>query len=238
MRSPATVPAGTPARRLSTPVLSAREVASTYLAPADPFPTTLAELELVELHVLHSRITRQLEREYTDPAGPHPVTRDRTQELVAELDTRQDFLASFQAAPLAEPGTDAPQVTRSAAARPRSASHHWTLPAQKPTVVPPQSTPAAPSRDEQPSSTLTPRSGQGASEAGIPIHDLTRLRPGERIQAWRQGQLLYVGTVEEVAPDLGVVWIREVVDGYRRLVHAQDTELRYPRPCGGGGDHG
>src|SRR3712207_6365788 len=81
MRAPASVSVGPRARRLPSPAPSVREAASTYLPPADPFPSTLAELELVELHVLHSQITRQLEREYTDPAGPHPVTPDRAQEL-------------------------------------------------------------------------------------------------------------------------------------------------------------
>jgi len=84
----AEVPTGTPSQRRPAPVAP-----STVLGPADPFPTTLAELGLVELHVLHSRVTRQLDREHLDPAGPHPVTLDRAQELAAELDTRQEFLA-------------------------------------------------------------------------------------------------------------------------------------------------
>ncbi|MEX5258596.1 hypothetical protein RCG71_20015, partial [Kocuria sp. CPCC 205281] len=62
----------------------------------------MAELELVDLLVLHSRLTRQLDREYLDPDGPHPVTVDRAQDLVAELDTRQEFLASTRPASPAE----------------------------------------------------------------------------------------------------------------------------------------
>lgn len=88
-----TARAGKSARRLPTPGPPGLEISSSYLAPADPFPSALAELELVEPHVLRPRITRQLEREYIDPAGPHPVTRDRAQELADELGTREDFLA-------------------------------------------------------------------------------------------------------------------------------------------------
>ena len=65
---------------------------STCLDPVEPLPAELAELELVELQVLHSRICRQLDHEYlTNPAGPHPVTLDRQQEIVTELDLRESF---------------------------------------------------------------------------------------------------------------------------------------------------
>lgn len=65
------------------------------LAPADPLPTGLAELELMVLPVLHSRIWCQLEHEYlTTAEGPHPVTLDRRNDLVAERSTRQDFLST------------------------------------------------------------------------------------------------------------------------------------------------
>jgi hypothetical protein len=66
--------------------------ASTYLDPASRFPANLAGLGLAELHVLHSRICRQLDREYlTDPAGPNPLTLDRHSALVAELDLRESL---------------------------------------------------------------------------------------------------------------------------------------------------
>ncbi|PLC10841.1 hypothetical protein AUQ48_16085 [Kocuria flava] len=62
---------------------------STLLAPEEEFPTALSELPVLEIHVLHSRVCRQLDHEYlTDPAGAHPVTLDRHHELVAELDDR------------------------------------------------------------------------------------------------------------------------------------------------------
>lgn len=61
----------------------------TCLAPAGEFPAELADLPLVELQVLHSRVTCQLELEYVQhPDGPHPVTRDRYAELTAELGAR------------------------------------------------------------------------------------------------------------------------------------------------------
>ncbi|GAB2615824.1 hypothetical protein [Kocuria arenosa] len=42
----------------------ASSVPDTFPAPADPFPSVLAELDLTELQVLHSRVCRQLEKEY------------------------------------------------------------------------------------------------------------------------------------------------------------------------------
>ncbi|MFI7583760.1 hypothetical protein ACH9DO_08200 [Kocuria sp. M1N1S27] len=58
----------------------------------DAFPPDLSRLSLVELHVWHSRISGQLSQDLADPAGPHPTTRDRHQELVAELDARGTWL--------------------------------------------------------------------------------------------------------------------------------------------------
>ncbi|MEX5260187.1 hypothetical protein [Kocuria sp. CPCC 205263] len=68
------------ARPLPAPVPQGLETSSTDPAPDDPFSSALAEPDLVGLHALHSRITRQIESVYVDPAG--------------ELDTRQDFLAA------------------------------------------------------------------------------------------------------------------------------------------------
>ena len=64
-------------------------VGPTCLGPAGDFPANLTGLPLIQLQLLHSRICRQLDHEYlTDPAGPHPVTLDRRQELIEELHTR------------------------------------------------------------------------------------------------------------------------------------------------------
>lgn len=59
----------------SLPRPPASAVPDTFLAPADPFPSVLAELDLTELQVLHSRACRQLEKEYlAAPDGSHPGT--------------------------------------------------------------------------------------------------------------------------------------------------------------------
>ncbi|MGQ1795834.1 hypothetical protein ACT4S5_01645 [Kocuria oceani] len=59
------------------------------LDPAQVFPGDLGDLSMSELQVLHSRICRQLDRDYlTDPAGPHPCTTDRLQDVLHELDAR------------------------------------------------------------------------------------------------------------------------------------------------------
>ena len=63
--------------------------AATRLAPDDPFPEELLELPLEQLQILHSRICRQLEREYlTEPEGAHPITQDRLHELQIEFASR------------------------------------------------------------------------------------------------------------------------------------------------------
>lgn len=65
----------------------------THLDPGEDFPAVLAELTLVELQVLHSRVCVQLDSEYLGVSGgAHPVTLDRHQELVAELAVRESFL--------------------------------------------------------------------------------------------------------------------------------------------------
>lgn len=180
---------------LRRPAVAAPSAPSTLLPPEDPFPLVLAELELAELQVLHSRVSRQLEQEYlTDPEGPHPVTRDRCQELADELDTRQGFLApdgqGFPGSPEApEAPDDAPAPT----------------PAREGTVDAPQET---------------------ADEVGARIHDLSEVHPGDVIELWHDGLRHCRGTVEEVCPALGVVWVHEAGDGYRRMLHAQDAELR------------
>lgn len=84
---PAPTPAPTaPVRQASTPG------GDTFLLPDQTFPTRLAELELTQVQMLHSRINRQLETEYHTIEGPHPVTLDRCEELREELDTRQHVL--------------------------------------------------------------------------------------------------------------------------------------------------
>ena len=61
----------------------------TGLETTEEFPADVAGLSLTQLHVLHSKLCRQLDHEtLTHPAGAHPLTQDRHQEVVSELDAR------------------------------------------------------------------------------------------------------------------------------------------------------
>lgn len=76
--------------RSSAAVSEAPHIAQIRLGPGDGFPTELTTLPLIEVQVLHSRLSSQLDWELCcGPQGPHPVTQDRHQELVAELGTRR-----------------------------------------------------------------------------------------------------------------------------------------------------
>jgi hypothetical protein len=63
----------------------------------------------------------------------------------------------------------------------------------------------------------------------VPGEDLARLRPGDRLEARRDGQVLHCGVVEATVPRLGVVWIRERSTGYRKMLSTDDFELRSDR---------
>ncbi|WP_344120061.1 hypothetical protein [Kocuria aegyptia] len=151
-------------------------VSSTYLAPAGLFPTALAELEPAELQVLHSRITRQLDHEYIDPVGPHPVTLDRVRELAEELDTRQGFRTAVESASPADHRTDAPpaapgtDTVRMKTASPRPGSAAEPHAATKATGRLPST---SPHQHEKHPSSVSPV-GAERTEAGARIHDLGR----------------------------------------------------------------
>jgi hypothetical protein len=229
------VPAGRSPSPSLTPVPSAVEVSSTYLAPADLFPTALAEQELAELQMLHSRITRQLDHEYLDPAGPHPVTLDRAQELAEELDTRQDFLTAAASASPADRRAGAPPAGRSPGTAGMKAVSSGPVPAAESHAATNATRPspsASPHQQKEHPGNASPV-GEDSPEAAARIHDLGQLRPGDRVQVWHRGLLQCVGTVEEAAPALGVVWIREGLDAYRRMIHAPENELRGLRVRGG-----
>lgn len=70
------------------PVTDALPDGSTVLDPTEEVTADLDELPLVDLQVLHSRVTSQIEREHLSPEGPHPLTRDRQQDVTAELAAR------------------------------------------------------------------------------------------------------------------------------------------------------
>jgi hypothetical protein len=68
---------------------TAADADSTYLRPHDAFPLELPAVSTGELHILYSRVCRQLDREYVFGPGPHPETHGRFHELSAELDARE-----------------------------------------------------------------------------------------------------------------------------------------------------
>ncbi|MEX5258430.1 hypothetical protein, partial [Kocuria arenosa] len=156
-------------------------------------------------------------------------------DLVAELDTRQEFLASTRPASPAEPGVGTSPARRGAG---RNAVARALMPVTDDPTAPARVEAFAVStlghdQKHAEGSSRTEGHAMGdptAKGAATLIHDLDRLQPGHRIQVWHRGQLQCVGTVEETAPNLDVLWIREDVDGYRRMIHTQDTELRYHRP--------
>ncbi|WP_188665973.1 hypothetical protein [Tersicoccus solisilvae] len=70
---------------------------STFLCPRDAFPD-LEALSLTAVQALHSRVCRQLDREYLMTLdGPSCETLDRQQELSEELDRRELQRASVTA---------------------------------------------------------------------------------------------------------------------------------------------
>ncbi|WP_458115624.1 hypothetical protein [Arthrobacter sp. D2-10] len=59
----------------------------------------------------------------------------------------------------------------------------------------------------------------------IRIRDLGTLRRGDTVEAHLRNELHYRGRVEETAPGIGVVWIRDDVDGRRAIIHAEEYAI-------------
>lgn len=59
------------------------------------------------------------------------------------------------------------------------------------------------------------------------IQDLSEVVDGGRMEVWDEGTLLCAGSVDQVDSAHGVVWIREDGIGERKMVHAQQYDLRY-----------
>ena len=59
------------------------------------------------------------------------------------------------------------------------------------------------------------------------LHDLTRVRPGDRVEVWDQHRLRHAGTVSQVAAHLGVLWVREANSGLPKLVPIEGHRLRH-----------
>ena len=60
------------------------------------------------------------------------------------------------------------------------------------------------------------------------IEDLAPVRPGDPIEVWDELSERCTGTVEEVAPDLGVLWVVETRTQTRRMFSTDDCRLRHP----------
>lgn len=60
------------------------------------------------------------------------------------------------------------------------------------------------------------------------IQDLTRIRPGDHLEAVSQGVVHHQGVVEDIAPDAGVVWVRDSGIGERKMLATDTFELHIP----------
>jgi hypothetical protein len=61
------------------------------LAPTDAFPDDLAVLNDADIQILHSRLQRQVDHEYTHAFQTHPETEFRLAEVLEELDHRERY---------------------------------------------------------------------------------------------------------------------------------------------------
>lgn len=59
------------------------------------------------------------------------------------------------------------------------------------------------------------------------IVGLSRVHPGDPIEVWEGRQLRCTGTVSQVAPHLGVLWIVEASTGLPKLIEARSVRLRH-----------
>ncbi|MFI7481493.1 hypothetical protein ACH9EU_03660 [Kocuria sp. M1R5S2] len=58
------------------------------------------------------------------------------------------------------------------------------------------------------------------------IQDLSSIRPGDRIEVWDELAERCVGTVGEVAPEFGVLWVLEAGTGTRRMFAHEGSRMR------------
>lgn len=206
-RNPVSFPRSTSAQPVPS---ESTQPTSTYLAPDDPFPGSLVELDLDQLHVLHSRVCRQIDLEYiTDPEGPHPITLDRADELTAELNEREQDFAQYPPASLYGGAFTTAQF----------------LDDRLPETSEPQ-----PQRDLTWARDLFTRRNRKLGDEVLEIRDLRTVSPGDRLEGWNGDRLQWVGAVEQVAPSLDVCWVLEGLNQDRRLVHRGDTDLYYHLP--------
>ncbi|MBG6225514.1 hypothetical protein IWX63_002086 [Arthrobacter sp. CAN_A2] len=57
------------------------------------------------------------------------------------------------------------------------------------------------------------------------ILDLCALAPGAIVEARRRNEVHYRGCVEDAAPSLGVVWIRDDLAGHRAILHLDEYSI-------------
>lgn len=71
-------------------------------------------------------------------------------------------------------------------------------------------------------------SGHETIEASSFTQDLTQFHPGDQLEAVRQGVVHHQGVVEDIAPAVGVVWVRDSGIGERKMLATDTFELHIP----------
>ncbi|GAB3550300.1 hypothetical protein GCM10027404_17270 [Arthrobacter tumbae] len=57
------------------------------------------------------------------------------------------------------------------------------------------------------------------------IRDVATLRRGDEVEAHLRNEVHYRGRVEDTAPGIGVVWIRDDADGRRAILHTDEYAI-------------
>lgn len=102
-----------------------------------------------------------------------------------------------------------------------------------PTPVPPASAPLPdrvhPVELSQPAGRRAPAPQSGAKDDAALWP--AQVRAGEVVEAWMGGMLRHRGVLEEIAPQIGVVWIQELGTGMRIMLDLTETDIRaHPAP--------
>lgn len=94
--------------------------------------------------------------------------------------------------------------------------------------VPPASTPAPGAGDLSTNGAVDEQQAQTPrpSLKGVPFPWLAGARAGDAVEVWLGGMLRHRGALEEIAPRLGVVWIREWGTGMRIMLDLAQSDLR------------
>ena len=65
---------------------------------------------------------------------------------------------------------------------------------------------------------------------GLHVANIAMLKPGDHIEAKRNGVTHHRGRDDSVAPDLGIAWITEALPGNRRIIDTQEFTVWLTRP--------